>query len=320
MAVSYQLVIDCTSPEPLAHFWAEASHCRIAVPPQGFASWDGFYRSIGVPEDELGIGADRIEDPKDDGPDIWFQVVPEKKSTKNRIHLDVNASGGRGPSLDVRRDRVEAEAARLVALGATRLGTLAEEGLAHYAVALTIPKATSSSSTDVGWRMSEDGVVKAHEGLSAAEVLEVLDAVRSVGCRFWLEGGWELTPSSGGRRDLTATSTSTTTRTTRTRSGGPERPGLLRGDRLAAEQGRALGTGSRWVDLHPLVIDHSGDARQAGLDGGWHEFHSSWFTTGTVGGTTVPCVSVEAQRFFHAGYELRTTDQLDLAELAGLAE
>jgi hypothetical protein len=32
MAVSYQLVIDCTSPEPLAHFWAEALHYVIAPP------------------------------------------------------------------------------------------------------------------------------------------------------------------------------------------------------------------------------------------------------------------------------------------------
>jgi len=30
MAVSYQLVIDCTSPEPLAHFWVETLHYVIA--------------------------------------------------------------------------------------------------------------------------------------------------------------------------------------------------------------------------------------------------------------------------------------------------
>ncbi len=42
--------------------------------------------------------------------------------------------------LDVRRERVEAEAARLVALGATRLRTLTEEGLDHYAVALLDPE------------------------------------------------------------------------------------------------------------------------------------------------------------------------------------
>ena len=140
MAVSYQLVIDCTSPEPLAHFWAEALHYVIAPPPAGFEAWDDFYRSIGVPEDELGGGIDRIEDPSGEGPAIWFQIVPEKKSIKNRIHIDVNASGGRGSSLDIRRERVEAEAARLVSLGAARLHASVQEGLDHYAVALTDPE------------------------------------------------------------------------------------------------------------------------------------------------------------------------------------
>ena len=141
MAVSYQLVIDCTSPETLARFWAEALHYVIAPPPSGFDSWDDFYRSIGVPEDELGAGgADRIQDPDGEGPRIWFQIVPEKKSIKNRIHVDVNASGGREVPLDTRRERVEAEAARLVSLGATRLHTHVEEGLDHYAVALLDPE------------------------------------------------------------------------------------------------------------------------------------------------------------------------------------
>ena len=140
MAVSYQLVIDCASPEPLARFWAEALHYLIASPPAGFESWDDFYRSIGVPEDELGIGADRISDPEGKGPDIWFQVVPERKSTKNRLHIDLHASGGRDVPLETRRARVEAEAARLVALGATRKHAIVEEGLDHYAVALSDPE------------------------------------------------------------------------------------------------------------------------------------------------------------------------------------
>jgi hypothetical protein len=140
MAVSYQLVIDCASPEPLARFWAEALHYVIASPPAGFGSWDDFYRSIGVSEDELGIGADRIEDPEGEGPDIWFQVVPERKSIKNRLHIDLHASGGRDAPLETRRERVEAEAARLVALGATRKHAIVEEGLDHYAVALSDPE------------------------------------------------------------------------------------------------------------------------------------------------------------------------------------
>lgn len=71
---------------------------------------------------------------------VWFQVVPEAKSIKNRLHIDVDASGGRSHPLDVRRDRVEAEASRLESLGATRLSTMSEDGLDHYAVAMTDPE------------------------------------------------------------------------------------------------------------------------------------------------------------------------------------
>jgi Glyoxalase-like domain len=140
MAVSYQLVIDCQSPEPLAHFWAAALHYVIAPPPSGFESWDDFYRSIGLPDEDLGIGDDRIEDPNREGPSIWFQVVPERKSIKNRLHIDIHASGGRGDPLETRRQRVEAEADRLVSLGAMRLQAIDDEGLDHYAVAMADPE------------------------------------------------------------------------------------------------------------------------------------------------------------------------------------
>jgi hypothetical protein len=140
MAVSYQLVIDCVEPESLALFWAEALHYVLAPPPTGFDTWDDFYRSIGVPEDELGGGTDSIVDPRGEGPRIWFQVVPEKKSIKNRMHIDVRASEGRDTPLEARRERVEAEAARLVSLGATRMRTNVQEGLDHYAVAMADPE------------------------------------------------------------------------------------------------------------------------------------------------------------------------------------
>jgi len=140
MAVSYQLVIDCTSPEPLARFWAAALHYVIEPPPSGFDSWDDFYRSIGVPEEELGIGADSIADPNGEGPRIWFQVVPEQKSIKNRLHIDLHASGGRDNPLEIRRVLVEAEAVRLMGLGATRRDPIVEEGLDHYGVAMADPE------------------------------------------------------------------------------------------------------------------------------------------------------------------------------------
>jgi Glyoxalase-like domain len=140
MAVSFQLVIDCTSADSLAHFWAEALHYVIEPPPAGFDSWDDFYRSIGVAEEELGHGADSIADPDGEGPRIWFQVVPEQKSIKNRFHIDVRASGSRDTPLEARRELVDAEAARLEGLGATRRQPIVEEYLDHYAVSMLDPE------------------------------------------------------------------------------------------------------------------------------------------------------------------------------------
>jgi lincosamide nucleotidyltransferase A/C/D/E len=69
------------------------------------------------------------------------------------------------------------------------------------------------------------------------------------------------------------------------------------------------------VDLHPLLIDENGTARQAALDGGFHVFPRSFFVTGSLAGVPVPCVSLAAQRLFHTGYELRGIDFHDLAVL-----
>ena len=50
---------------------------------------------------------------------LLFQEVPEGKQVKNRVHLDVRAAPGLVG--DARMGALEAEAERLVALGATRL-------------------------------------------------------------------------------------------------------------------------------------------------------------------------------------------------------
>src|SRR5207245_10745727 len=60
------------------------------------ATWDDWRRDIGLPDSELGIGADSIIDPRGDGPRIWFHVMPDAKVVKNRLHLDIHASGGAG--------------------------------------------------------------------------------------------------------------------------------------------------------------------------------------------------------------------------------
>ena len=145
MAARFQLVIDCQNPELLARFWAAALGYVLEPPPEGFATWDDFWRDLGVPEDELGLGPDSIADPDGAGPRIWFHAVPDTKGVKNRLHFDVHASGGRLPldrgiPLATRRERVDAEARRLAELGATITGALDAGGLDHYAVGMQDPE------------------------------------------------------------------------------------------------------------------------------------------------------------------------------------
>jgi hypothetical protein len=144
MAVRFQLVIDCEDPELLARFWTAALGYVLEPPPEGFATWDDFRRDIGLPDSYLGIGADSIVDPRGEGPRIWFRVEPEAKVVKNRLHLDVHASGAgptdRSAPLATRKQRVDAEARRLADLGATITGALGGDGLDHYAVGMKDPE------------------------------------------------------------------------------------------------------------------------------------------------------------------------------------
>jgi len=140
MTATYQLVIDCADPEPLARFWIAALSYEFEPPPAGYPSWDDYWRSVGVPDDELGAGQDCIVDPAGAGPRIWFQVVPEQKSLKNRLHIDIMVSGGRATPIETRRHLVDAEARRLQALGATLVAVHSPDGLNHYAVAMRDPE------------------------------------------------------------------------------------------------------------------------------------------------------------------------------------
>ena len=140
MPVRFQLVIDCADPDRLARFWAAALGYEFEPPPAGFATWDDYWRDVGLPEEDLGIGEDCIIDPDGRGPRIWFQVIPETKTAKNRLHLDIHASGERTDPIETRRKRVDSEASRLAGLGATITGALSEEGLDHYAVGMKDPE------------------------------------------------------------------------------------------------------------------------------------------------------------------------------------
>jgi hypothetical protein len=63
-----------------------------------------------------------------------FQVVPESKVAKNRLHLDVAAGVSRDAPLPERTAAIRAEADRLVALGATVVRELGDDAIEFFAV------------------------------------------------------------------------------------------------------------------------------------------------------------------------------------------
>ena len=126
MATGIQVVFDCADPDRLARFWATALHYRVQDPPDGFTSWEAWLADAGVPESEWN-SASAIVDPDGAGPRIYFQRVPEGKVVKNRLHLDVIASGW-GTPVEHSQPIVEAEAEQLVARGATVVANVEKPG------------------------------------------------------------------------------------------------------------------------------------------------------------------------------------------------
>jgi Glyoxalase-like domain len=125
-AASFQVTFDARDPEKIAGFWASALGYETAPPPGDFGSWPDFLDSIGVPEDKRD-SAWALVDPDGIKPRLFFQKVPEDKTAKNRVHLDVHATLGTDQEqVDERRDE---EVRRLESLGATRHDEHSEMGL-----------------------------------------------------------------------------------------------------------------------------------------------------------------------------------------------
>ncbi|WP_328443254.1 MULTISPECIES: VOC family protein [unclassified Amycolatopsis] len=120
MTVRWSLTIDCAAPRALARFWAVALGYIERPPPAGFASWEAWLTEFGVPEDEWDDGA-YLADPEGVLPSLSFLKVPEGKVVKNRLHLDIQAGGGREVPWETRWERVVEAIARLIAAGATVL-------------------------------------------------------------------------------------------------------------------------------------------------------------------------------------------------------
>ena len=119
----FQVTFDCADPQRVARFWCEALGYVVPPPPQGFDSWDDFDRSL--PAERQGAAFACI-DPTGVGPRLFSQRVPEGKVVKNRLHLDLRV--GTGLVGDERVAALEAECARLVPLGASRVQLLLADG------------------------------------------------------------------------------------------------------------------------------------------------------------------------------------------------
>lgn len=105
------ITVDCAKPAPLARFWAAAIE-GYDVRPYDQAEVQRL-REAGVMDIEddptVAIDAQGL-------PTIFFQRVPEPKTVKNRVHLDIQAA------------HREAEVQRLVSLGARVFRELDEGG------------------------------------------------------------------------------------------------------------------------------------------------------------------------------------------------
>lgn len=139
MALHFKVVIDCQDPNGLAAFWAAALGYVVedniplidqliatgAVPEEATLVIDGrrAWRDLAAvrhPDDDVqphtGIGLGRR---------LLFQAVPEPKTGKNRLHLD----------LHVGRELQAQECARLEALGAQVLRHVDDRGSQHITLA-----------------------------------------------------------------------------------------------------------------------------------------------------------------------------------------
>lgn len=129
------LTFDCADPTAMARFWAVALDYEQAPPPEGWDTWEAWLRDHDVPEEEWNDGAS-LRDPDGVRPSVSFLKVPEPKTAKNRLHLDLQVAGGRHVEQSLREERIQAKTDQLLALGATVLHRAdGPHGLDHYVLA-----------------------------------------------------------------------------------------------------------------------------------------------------------------------------------------
>ncbi len=136
MVTRFQVTFDSADPDALAEFWAAALGYIVQPPPEGYASWESFLDEHGIAYTPGAMSA--VVDPDGAGPRLLFQRVPEPKTAKNRMHLDLNVSDVRRVGPAEGRKRVDTEVQRLVGLGATAIGAYDKDG--EYWTVMTDPE------------------------------------------------------------------------------------------------------------------------------------------------------------------------------------
>lgn len=132
MAVSFQVTMDAHDPGKLAAFWRIALGYVEDNPPPGFASWDEALAQI--PEANRN-DANAAIDPDGIGPRLFILKVPEGKTAKNRVHLDIGI--GRGiTDPEQRAAAVAAHVEKLVGAGGSVVETRDGEWGDHWTVML----------------------------------------------------------------------------------------------------------------------------------------------------------------------------------------
>ncbi|MEV6488989.1 VOC family protein [Actinoplanes sp. NPDC051633] len=106
MAAIRDIVVDCSHPASVARFWAAVLDDYAVAP----YTEEELARIGGDPENDPSV----LVEPAGDGPRFFFVLVPEAKTVKNRLHLDLRA------------EDFDAELDRLIGLGAMVFADLPE--------------------------------------------------------------------------------------------------------------------------------------------------------------------------------------------------
>lgn len=137
-----QLTIDCRHPDRLVEFWQPLLGYEVPHPPAPHATWRQYYLSQGeAPEAIDGDGRDRLRPTAGQaGVRLWFQAVPEPKTWKNRLHLDLQVSGGRTIDKPHRRVAIQAAVDDIVTRGGRLIRWFDDETTDHLHVTVADPE------------------------------------------------------------------------------------------------------------------------------------------------------------------------------------